>query len=301
MPATHGLTLTFLFHSCGRWTNPSQDLIICQHCQAVVAIAFHPLLKSEDEVRIANTYKEKLCTSHKVTCPFHANAFPTTDTIIPSYLGSVLPVETMQLFEQPNPRSLLQKHVKQLENTVGNEQKPLALDLSPKQMEEFLQEGESVEMFVSRVSEALDCGDGNEWATVLALFCWEPLECRQATSKAVQLQCPVCLAQRGLPLQSESEQVSDEDDSSADEVRPAKKRRAVDGLLRMNPITSHRHYCPVICGFAQQDSSFSSPMWETIATNLLQATETTNENIEEIMPEDAMMKIHRLLRAGLGK
>ncbi len=81
LQATHGPTDTYLYILilyC-RWTNPSQDLIVCQKCRAVVAITFHPLLQAADEERITAIYKDKLCTAHDVTCPFYANAFPTTN------------------------------------------------------------------------------------------------------------------------------------------------------------------------------------------------------------------------------
>jgi len=270
-------------------------MIVCIKCRAVLAITFHPLLKAADEARISKVYQEKLCTAHKVTCPFHSNAFPSSSlhkTIVPSYLGSVLPQESVALFEQSNSKVLLEKQVKLLLNAVGEGREPVPLDLSTKQLEEILQEGETIESFVARIANALCCTD-NDWAAVLALFCWKPMDIRQPSehvNQVVLLQCPVCLAQRALNLQ-----MDESDDSSVDDLRPAKKPRIAAGE-KMNPISSHRHYCPIICGFPCQGSS--APMWQTIATNLLRAGRS-QEDVNELKGEEVMMNIHRLLQSGL--
>lgn len=283
------------FILCVRWTNPSQDMIVCVKCQAVVAVAFHPLLKAADEFRIANIYREQLCTAHKVTCPFHSNAFPKGNTVttVPSYLGSVLPQESVQLFEQINPKVVLQKQVKLLLEAVGERREPVPLDLSTTEMKECMNDDETVESFVSRVANALGCGD-DEWVATLALLCWQPVENRQQSrhsGTSTMLQCPVCLACCELHLHDREES----DNSSVDDLRPAKKRKSIHPK-QMNPMTAHRHYCPVIFGFPTQDSK--EPMWQKIASNLLQA-EAANEGIHEIKGEEVMMNIHRLLQSGL--
>jgi hypothetical protein len=267
-----------------------------------VAVAFHPLLKRADEVRIAKIYKEQLCTAHKVTCPFHANAFPSfeeKDNGIPSFLGSVLPQTSVQLFEQEsNPKLILEKQMKVLLNCV--EKEPYPLDLAGTQMTEYLHNNnETVETFVSRIGAALGCGgEQKEWAAMLALFGWEPLleQCHHESDPVVMLHCPVCLAQRGLPIQTNDEE---SDDSSVDEIRPAKKRKTTVKHKMMNPMTSHRHYCPIICGFPNNADSFPTPMWQRIATNLLRAAETTDKDVDEIKGEEVLMNIHRLLQSGL--
>lgn len=276
-----------------RWTNPSQDMIVCNKCQAVVAISFHPLLKAADEKRIAATYKEKLCTAHKVTCPFHSNTFPTSspNTIIPSYLGSVLPTESVQLFEQSNPKAMLQKQMERLLVAVGEGREPLPMHLPTKQMESFLDNGETVESFEWRLCEALGGGE-NDWASLLALFCWEPMVTSHQTEQAIMLQCRTCLAQRGLLLQDVQSE-----DSSADEMRPAKKPRMAGQEQQLNPMLSHRHYCPVICGFPSEGST--KPMWQTIATNLFRSQRARGEETSHVNGEEVMMNIHRLLQAGL--
>ena len=267
-------------------------MIVCVKCQAVVAIAFHPVLKAADEARITNIYREQLCTAHKVTCPFHSNAFPKCNpsTIVPSYLGSVLPQESVRLFEQSTPKVKLQEQVKLLLEAVGGRD-PVPLDLPAIQMKKCLNHDETVEAFVSHVSNALGNGE-NEWVAILALFCWQPVEKHSKHSDATaMLQCPVCLAHCGLLLQNRDES----DDSSVDDPRPAKRRRDVHPK-QMNPMTAHRHYCPVIFGFPTQDSK--EPMWQKIASNLLRS-EAANKETREIKGEEVIMNVHRLLQSGL--
>lgn len=268
-------------------------MIVCEKCQAVVAIAFHPLLKAADEERITKIYREKLCTAHKVTCVFHANVFPRSspNTVVPSYLGSVLPHDVLTRAEQLNPKPLLQKQVKDLLNAVGEGRRPPDLSLPEREMERVLEDGaETTEMFVSRVSNALGFSKEDEqWASILALLCWEPADTQHSNDPVVILQCPVCLAQRELHVLNNDNNESS-DDSSVD-VPPPKKQRTEDS---MNPIASHRHYCPVIHGFPENGSTV--PLWQTILKKLFRQSESA---VEDIKGEEVMMNVHRLLKSSL--
>jgi len=283
---------------CARfgWTNPSQDLIVCQKCQACVAITYHPLLKAADEERITAIYKEKLCTAHKVTCPFYASAFPTTvlaNAPIPSYLASVFPQDFVTLVEQSNPKPLLQKRVHSLLDAARKGDGSVEVSLDAKDME--LQEDETTEMFASQLSNTLGYSKETEqWACILALVCWEPKQTRQSNKTVLMLQCPVCLSQRGLPIQGyDKNDNSSSDDSSVDLPPPKRPKTAKQP---MNPITGHRLYCPVICGFPCSGSEV--PAWKTIANHLFANTGTSD--VDDTQGEQVMINIHRLLRSSLG-
>ena len=260
----------------------------------MVAVSFHPQLKAADEKRIANLYQENLCTAHKVTCPFHCNKFPKShpQTTVPSYLGSVMPPEFVDLVEHSKPQALLEERIKTLIRADGEERTPLALHLPHRQMEEFLGNGETAESFVSRLSGALGCHENEQWAAVLALFCWEPTNAR--SEQVVVMQCRTCLAQCGLRVHDVDDTETD-DSTSVDGAPPAKKQRT--NQQQMNPIMSHRHYCPVICGFPSDSSTV--PMWQTVATNLFRSKSNREEEATTIKGEEIMMKIHRLLQSGL--
>lgn len=171
------------------------DMLVCEKCKAALSIFIHPNLNAANVRRIANVYQTKLCSAHKVFCTFHSNAFPKSSlTIVPSYLASVLPEETVNLVEQPAPQQLLQNRVQRLIDTVDSRKFP-SLDLPAKDIQQFLHEGETVEAFVTRVSAKLGTKEEHKWAAVLALFGWEPLENSTECKKVLMMHCSTCLAQ----------------------------------------------------------------------------------------------------------
>jgi hypothetical protein len=264
-------------------------MLVCETCKAALSIQFHPNLKAADVRRISGVYQTKLCNGHKVTCPFHSNTFPkSSSTTIPAYLAFVLHEETVDLVEQPTPQQLLQKRVQKLVASVAESRQIPSLDLPAKEMKEYLCEGETPEAFITRVSAAI--GTEHTWAAVLALFGWEPMESISESYEMPMMHCSTCLAQGRLPAQGVL--------FCFGITPPAKKQRTGERLL--NPILSHRHYCPFICGFPSEGSCV--PMWQTIATNLLRSEKsvesdgTTGIGGKE---EEIFMKIHRILKSGI--
>jgi hypothetical protein len=269
-------------------------MLVCEMCKAALSISFHPNLKAADVRHIASLYQTKLCSAHKVFCSFYSKAFPKSSltSIVPSYLASVLPEETVDLAEHPAPQSLLQNRVQTLIDKVHSRKIP-SLDLPAKSIQEFLREGETPEAFVARISAALGTKEEHkEWAAVLALFGWEPMEKNSCESneRLMMLHCSTCLAQGRLHMQD-----ANDTDIAAP---PAKKQRIGEGLL-FNPILSHRHYCPFICGFPSEGSFV--PMWQTIATNLFRTEESANNDEMGVAgkEEEILMKIHRILKSGI--
>jgi hypothetical protein len=264
-------------------------MLVCETCKAALSIQTHPNLKAEDVRRISDVYQTKLCNGHNVTCTFHSSTFPKSpSTIIPATLASVLPQETVQLVEHPTPQKLLQKRVQKLVDSIGEARQIPSVDLPAKEMKEFLREGETPEVFISRVSAAI--GTEHTWAAMLALFGWEPMKRVSESYEMPMMHCTTCLAQGRLPVQGVL--------FCFGITPPAKKQRTSERLL--NPILSHRHYCPFICGFPSDGSSI--PMWQTITTNLLRSKEsakdydTTGIGGKE---EEILMKIHRVLKSGI--
>lgn len=263
-------------------------MLVCEKCEAALSISFHPNLKAADIRRIAALYQTKLCSAHKVFCAFHSNAFPKSSlTTVPSYLASVLPEETVDLVEQPAPQYLLQKRVQKLIDKVDSLNIP-SLDLPAKGIQEFLREGETPEAFVARVSAALGTKEEHKWAAVLVLFGWEPMENSSESNGMLMMHCSTCLVQGRLHIQ---------DTNDTGIAPPAKKQRIGERLL--NPILSHRHYCPFICGFPSEGSSV--PMWQTIATNLFRTEESAEIDESGVCgkEEEILMKIHRILKSGI--
>ena len=186
--------------------------------------------------------------------------------------------------EQPAPQQLLQRRAKKLIHAFPDRVPVYTVPTKPIQI--FLAEGESPEDFVSRVSTSIlgssEEEGKHEWAAVLALLGWEPVE--HDTVDAGLVHCSTCLVQCKLLTQRAH------DDSDP----PSRKKQRLEAKP-MTPISSHRYYCPFVCGFPVEGSSV--PMWQVIATKLLRPEVLADDEL--CTGEDAMMKIHRMLRSGL--
>jgi hypothetical protein len=82
----------------------------------------------------------------------------------------------------------------------------------------------------------------------------------------LSLECPMCLARMELPLTR---------DSSTSESPPPRKRSR---QLALDPVQSHRHYCPYVCGFPTTAASSceTTPIWQSLALRLLRDDQSTN-------------------------
>jgi hypothetical protein len=113
-----------------------------------------------------------------------------------------------------------------------------------------------------------------ESAAAFVLLGWMP--CQDATESTndaspnasttiptrMSLECPMCLARMELPL---TRDISGSSSSTSESPPPAKRLRQ----LGLDPVQSHRHYCPYVCGFPVQTTGCGTPIWQSLATRLL--------------------------------
>jgi hypothetical protein len=91
------------------------------------------------------------------------------------------------------------------------------------------------------------------------------------------LECPMCLARMELPLTRDSR-------TDTSESPPPRKRSR---QLALDPVQSHRHYCPYVCGFptAATSSCETTPIWQSLAIRLLrddQSSSSTSTSTSQI-------------------
>jgi hypothetical protein len=227
-----------------RWTNPTTDILVCDHCNVALAIKLHPGLKPADKHRIAQGYRCKLCSVHKLTCPFHSNNFPPTTSDLPVWMASVVPDNLLQLMDSPTANTVMTKLIKALDlNSDGTDFAQFEWTYSG---EERTLLAEVLQMFsVDKTS-----------VRSLALFGWEsdtPIQ----DAAIIKVRCSVCLVEVEL-------------DCSDHEVRNTEHEPACKRKKRgMDPINSHRYYCPWKCGFPV-DSTPVLPLWQVIAKRLVE-------------------------------
>ena len=249
--ATHGSTISFnfLFHFCCSWTNPSNDILVCNHCNAALAIKFHLSLKPADKWKIAQQYRSKLCSGHKATCLFHSRRFPPMDGPLPAWAVSIIPEYLMEIMDSPTLGLPLvfEKRMKEFE-AIAHRNLTIALDLS------FLEVGQNIIVDIHQKLRKYPYT-----FLVLVVFGWESVSASK--NSKLNIQCGLCLAQSELFYSDDKNQDMDIND------QPIPKRQKVSRA--MNPFTAHRHYCPIKCGFPK-DVTSAQPLWQTIANKLLE-------------------------------
>lgn len=226
--------------------------------------------------------------------------------IVPTLLASVLSSDLMEILEHPNPGNLLSSRWRNLLTVISSSadsdgslhfpdvQVPKSvldyrppLDPSSSASSDAPDTSSSGPTLLTRIVSKLEkAGDGTtetelsaataESVAALVLLGWIP--CQDANestdhtptdaapnvsttiSKCLSLECPICLARMELPLTR---------DSSNYESPPPRKRSRP---LALDPVQSHRHYCPYVCGFpaaAAATSSCGIPIWQSLAIRLL--------------------------------
>lgn len=248
----------------GRWKNPAADVIACVHCNAALAIKFHPRLKPAHKHQMAQEYRSKLCCAHQPTCPFHSNTFPPSSTTSPSFPGwmmaSVLPDHLVELMESPTPGAVMEKMVKRLDNMLSGSR----TEMTP--FEWNCSSGEE-QTLVDDVLGKL--GIGRNSFGSLAILGWDTMiapPLQQEESVIMVLSCEVCLAEVELDGRSHHEEarrrqtLEDQDEPTTSQKR---QKRSMD------PIQSHRYYCPWRCGFPCDSKTPVPPLWQVIAKRLV--------------------------------
>ncbi len=198
---------------------------------------------------------------------------------------------------------------------------------SPRALSEFNisnQEGQDPDAtLLSRIARILELPTADEPAVMLALFGWEPtisvVDDSQPPRSEVKVKCQVCLASAEVTVEAVTASSTEEKETSTresatigllgenagdgydqqkDGTHPnATKRLRTSGAALMNPILSHRHYCPFVCGFPPSGSWSATPLWKKIASRILQTDATTMDPNYRV--EDSAERIHTMLKAGI--
>ena len=166
--------------------------------------------------------------------------------------------------------------------------------------------------------------DFYEVIVALALFGWVPatttttgIQSNTTTESdpVVNLECPVCLSRMNFQMHeydwhhhqhgtSPKKKVVYGSDS--EEGGPPRKRQRLQQQqyfsTNINPVLSHRHYCPYVCGFPRDGARKGTPLWKTIAKKMLHKNEPKQNGADENSAADgdaAMDRILQLLDAGV--
>ena len=241
--------LTFCFTFCCSWTNPSNDILVCVHCNAALAIKFHSSLKPADKWKITKEFRSRLCSGHIITCLFHSSRFPPMDGPMPAWAVSIIPEYLMEIMDSPTLGlpAIFEKRTMEFKVTA-QKNVIFPLDLS------FLEVGQNI---IEDVHHML--GKFPYTFLALVIFGWESIS--SSNDSKFILQCGLCLAQSEIFCSNDNNQEHSEID------QPTQKRQKISNA--MNPLTAHRHYCPMKCGFPK-DASSAVPLWQTIANKLLE-------------------------------
>jgi hypothetical protein len=260
----------------------------------------------------AAQYLESNSTKSESTLEKKDSSLDRFRPIVPTLLARVFSSDLMEILEHPNPGSLLSSRWRKMLTVISSSadsdgslhfpdvQVPRSvldfrapLDLSSSASSDALETSPSGPTLLTRIVTKFEkVGDGTtetelsaatvESVAALILLGWIP--CQDANESTdltptdaapnvsttiptcLSLECPVCLARMELPLTR---------DSSTSESPPPRKRAR---QLALDPVQSHRHYCPYVCGFptAAASSSETTPIWQSLALRLLRDDQSSN-------------------------
>lgn len=229
--------------------------------------------------------------------------------LVPSCFTNVLPPETVQLLECPNPKALLRKRISKLAEAI-----PIS-DSHGKYQIPNLSLSEDVQNFVpsqcdaeevmndslsSRVCDALGVNDDRastdgsmrhdaEWAGMLALFGWSPVTSSGAPDASepptLTVECVVCLARAKLTLetptgdaqaaQSSPRRVLEKSIGSQgddEEQSPPSKKQRIGNTEKETGVMNPETCHRHYCPYACgfHVGAPSKPVWQVIVCNLFQ-------------------------------
>jgi hypothetical protein len=244
-------------------------------------------------------------------------------TLVPTFLASVLPPQSVELIEHPAPRMLLRERLDQLVAACQAWRYPeleIAVEIINYRVDGETNSREGRTNFLSRVAHIL--GAGYDSIIALTLFGWIPIDDHLSTNMdstfpKVTVGCPICLAWMDLETLEKSAPpstpdkvqiiIESDDDDSSDETTfpPAPKRQRPNRIHNPpNPLTAHRHYCPFVCGFPTDTSTRDTPVWRGIVARLFQeARATEGDQVFDATTDgdQAISRIRKILRSGIKK
>lgn len=160
-----------------------------------------------------------------------------------------------------------------------------------------------------------------EGLAALALFGWvpkgkvadatSPANRGDATKGAVSLECPVCLAKLNFNMQQydrhHHQHHSPRKMKPVGDDTPPSKRRRLEGETNepetLQPLTSHRYYCPYVCGFPRDGERKGTPVWQTIVSKLFlhKKSEDKNDSDNDDDGDAATERLLQLLQSGVSR
>lgn len=297
----------------------STTILSCSKCNAVLAIMLLRTLSAVGKDKLMLHYRTQLWKAHTISCPYHneetcglrpiffgednpaSNA--VQNAIIPPAVALNLPSTSgsVALIEHPAPIGVFCQQWLKLYPFVYALNQPI---VAPDFLLHYDQNENVLSTLLNRIVELLLKSPNADFESTVVLPDIETVRQIQAAEACVaivlmgwdlqtddnketpSISCVFCLARH--PLCSVSS--ASTRDLSATE---SKKRKTLVSTWN-NPVTSHRFYCPLVCGFAQgpESSNTTSPIWQSIADRLLVSPLPPNSS-------EAVTNACRLLRSGV--
>jgi hypothetical protein len=213
--------------------------------------------------------------------------------VVPSYMTSVLPEESIQVMEHPAPSGLLRQRTKKI------------IDILPDSHWKYpkLQIPSEIQQFISSCSpcDRKDfCGLGTDDESVLALTLlgWKPIDkITTDSTPVISLGCSLCFSIMELIIEHNLSSENYKENENGDRHTKRQKRsRSCD------PLDTHRHYCPYKCGFPRLPGDPPRPVWRIIFQRLRREKEKNADAdivVAEQVWDQSIDRIRQILRAGL--
>ena len=306
------------------WSNADVDILQCQKCQAIVSVSYMAGLSTFASDKLTCRYEQQLGSAHDESCVFRKEAeayFAEKEerkesSILPSVFFKYFPMELVELVEARRPIATFGAQVKQRLNnervatmcesvqfhhhaSVMAYRPPISTDND---------ESVAIEESLFQTIKTAQCDFGNaaetsiKVASLLTLFGWYPDVDKANTSMSCQL-CGVALDNL-LPPGAEKAPEASSSSSSPSTSEPPTKRTRVASTVDL--LSSHRHYCPYVCGFPRQGASCGVPLWKALADKLLAVPKITASDIDaepsdDLCNKSEWVKVNALLNAGLAR
>jgi hypothetical protein len=257
----------------------------------------------------AAQYLESNSTKSESTQEKKDSSLDRFQPIVPTLLARVFSSDLMEILEHPNPANQLSSRWRKMLTVISsstesdgslhfpNMQVPQSvLDYRPPLDPRSTVDSDAPDtsssgptLLTRIVTKFEKAGDGTtetalsgatmESVAALVLLGW--IQCQDAnestdnthttyvsttTPTCLSLECPMCLARMELPLTRDSS-------TGTSESPPPRKRSR---QLALDPVQSHRHYCPYVCGFPTAATIDMTPIWQSLALRLLRDDQSSS-------------------------
>ena len=222
----------------------------------------------------------------------------TQQSIIPSALTLFFPADLVNLAEARRPAIVFGKQIQAyLTENVAWEQIQIETHSSIQQYRPPGNNDESTSpaTLENLLFKALSKANFNfpeteskriEIIALLVLLGWKARETTISTKETtLSLTCELCQSNSNVALAVSS---SGNEASGEQEPPPPKRAKTSSGF---NILSSHRHYCPYVCGFPRNGALRTTPLWKSLADKIL-----TPATIAELPSKLDWSKVKALLK-----